>query len=557
MAHNNRRDILRSIDFDREEESRKVETMKWLENHFGSESRSSLEDDENDESTKKSFFNVTIKSNPTTPTTTKNFVTATPYVSAVRTTSKKAYDPNHDTKREKPQSNAKKSYFQGVSDWSERKETHQEAPRFAATKTFYNELQGTIERKRQERQRLASAVEQDIIPRKENVIYTKSANGPVYGTSRTESKFRRNSRAESDDAGKGYSRSQKEDLGYLSGSKSDLRVKRDPREEIHRQQKRQDTSYLRREDSGFINSNSRDDIRYVGRNGRENSFVRSGDDTRDFNGHIRSTGNNVDKEAMYSTKYNKKLSVNNNNSPDEDDNISYPEEMPPIVPRRRKVLERQMQVDRTNKSPSRIIEPPPDYPQHGRSRSTSPTRYNEMNGDARKQPLRTRFSAEPNSNEPINHQTQIIQTKTNKVGSAIGNSIRKLVGKIRSASAERKMKAKSKRSVSPHHSSHTFEPNGGTVNGGSTYQQYNVIDGHIGRQTVSALGVSDRTERRNRPVERRASADVEMGTPKQRYYLGEDPYGGSIFGRENKYEGARPQRYQRNHRADDPDGNYW
>lgn len=38
-----RKDALtkRPLDFDQEEETRKVETSKWLEHHFGSESRSS------------------------------------------------------------------------------------------------------------------------------------------------------------------------------------------------------------------------------------------------------------------------------------------------------------------------------------------------------------------------------------------------------------------------------------------------------------------------------------------------------------------------------------
>jgi hypothetical protein len=30
-------------------------------------------------------------------------------------------------------------------------------------------------------------------------------------------------------------------------------------------------------------------------------------------------------------------------------------------------------------------------------------------------------------------------------------------------------------------------------------------------------------------------------SPKQRYYLGENPYGGSIFGKENKYQNGVPR----------------
>lgn len=85
-----------------------------------------------------------------------------------------------------------------------------------------------------------------------------------------------------------------------------------------------------------------------------------------------------------------------------------------------------------------------------------------------------------------------------------GQSIRKLVGKIRSASAERKARQRAKRSPSP------------------SYQQGHIIDGNIG---------SGQHQTMERPV--------------QRYYLGEDPFAGSIYGRENKYDGVRPARNSR------------
>lgn len=75
-----RKDALtrKPLDFDQEEETRKMETSKWLENHFGSESRSSrdslVEEDEEPRQPKQqqqqqqppktSYFNVTIKSQP-------------------------------------------------------------------------------------------------------------------------------------------------------------------------------------------------------------------------------------------------------------------------------------------------------------------------------------------------------------------------------------------------------------------------------------------------------------------------------------------------------------
>lgn len=74
-----RKDALteRPLDFDREEQTRKGETIKWLENHFGSELSTSSSSSSGDRpaagghhaagstgDTKKTFFNVTIKSNP-------------------------------------------------------------------------------------------------------------------------------------------------------------------------------------------------------------------------------------------------------------------------------------------------------------------------------------------------------------------------------------------------------------------------------------------------------------------------------------------------------------
>jgi hypothetical protein len=52
-----------------------------------------------------------------------------------------------------------------------------------------------------------------------------------------------------------------------------------------------------------------------------------------------------------------------------------------------------------------------------------------------------------------------------------------------------------------------------------------VIDNNIGHHSNGAM------ENNKQPV--------------QRYYLGEDPFGGSIYGRENKYDGVKPARSSR------------
>ncbi|XP_019758899.2 uncharacterized protein LOC109536892 isoform X3 [Dendroctonus ponderosae] len=135
----------------------------------------------------------------------------------------------------------------------------------------------------------------------------------------------------------------------------------------------------------------------------------------------------------------------------------------------------------------RIEEPPPDY---------SPPSPPPMPRDEKKHYQKTRFAADV--------------TPKAKSGNIIGQSIRKLVNKIRSASAERKAKQqRARRSPSP------------------SYQQGHVIDNNIGN-----------------------SMDRQ---PVQRYYLGEDPFGGSIYGRENKYDGVKPARNSRRPRDDDRD----
>ncbi|XP_071554125.1 uncharacterized protein [Temnothorax nylanderi] len=131
----------------------------------------------------------------------------------------------------------------------------------------------------------------------------------------------------------------------------------------------------------------------------------------------------------------------------------------------------------------------------------------------------------------------------------IGESFRKLVGKLRSASTERKSKQRSGGSTSQLTQ---------TDDNGPTYLQYNVIDRNI-------PFVSERDTTEDKPPERpprsprntNASNKVtktrtadhgpqeqwqrseSTPPPLQRYYLGEDPFGGSIYGREKGYEEDR------------------
>lgn len=148
-----RKDALtrKPLDLEEEDEARKFETSKWLESHFGSESRSShgsLEDEEHHEkkhlSTNTSYINVTMKSVPTT-TAREHYkqttTTTTTTKQQRRTTTNGATSPS--------------GYFQGISQWSER---YQSTGAFLLililfyifffsfwrTNIFYGRLQNTI-----------------------------------------------------------------------------------------------------------------------------------------------------------------------------------------------------------------------------------------------------------------------------------------------------------------------------------------------------------------------------------------------------------------------------
>lgn len=114
-----------------------------------------------------------------------------------------------------------------------------------------------------------------------------------------------------------------------------------------------------------------------------------------------------------------------------------------------------------------IEDPVPDYTQTPpRSRSGSPIHHVYEN---RKMHQKTRFSTPPASptltTVPRSIQTQTLPKKKT-VSNSITNSLRRLVGKIRSVSAERKLKMKTKPERSPSPST-------------KSYLHGVVIDGHI------------------------------------------------------------------------------
>lgn len=556
---NERKDAItkRPIDFEKEEETRKDETMKWLESHFGSESRSSRDSQDDDDSKKKSsFFNVTIKSNAkTSPPPIDPGYAKSPYTSNLKSPSKVVLPEREAPKQPK--------YFQGISDWSERKES---APRNFSTKTFQDELKGTLERNKlrhvTSREELRPNRYKEDVVKSDDEARKKNIKNEIRYGSRGDLRYRRDSRGGSDDSRN--LKTQREDLGYMSGSRTDVR----PRDDLYAKS-RKTTNYLHREDSGYV-KDSREDIRY-GRTipTREDSFIRdSGEDEK----HYKDTGKYVNSaiqrdDSAYvssSTYFTEPRTPKNIPLRTPDSGIRSPspeaydsETLRPSVPQRKRMLEKKMRS--VQKDLDKDDEPPPDYSPPSRSRSISPMPSPNLhaNGGHKKMYQKTRFASSSELSRPMSTQTTETQTSPpKKKGLSIGNSIRKLVGKIRSASADRKSKQKAKQSSSPQNK-HQQQPQQQPydTNDGSTYQQYNVIDSHIGQQpqqqsTKHHTPLSNRESsvvssgRRERTLDRRGSSDVDsMAIPKQKYYLGEDPYL-SIYGKENKYDGTKPSQHQ-------------
>lgn len=422
-----RKDALtkRPLDFDQEEEVRKEETSKWLENHFGSDSRSSHDDSssvddliEPTKRTQNSYFNVTIKSKQS-PETPPSPIVPKSYIATLNTST--------STKQSAIQSPDPK-FYQGVTEWSERK------PRQTPSPYFRNE---TIQRKVISRYNSA-----DELERIESPKYRRGEETPT-PPERSKRHLEKTKHKNSEDS--------RYDSGYRSQSRNDIT-------------------------SSYVSRDSKEDL----------------------------------------------------------------------LP---------------------FEEPPPDYsppPRLTPSSSPSPPGIKD-----KKLYQRTRFAAEP-TKSPTKSPT------TPRRGNIIGQGIRKLVGKIRSASAERKakQKAKSQRRKNSTEESRSPSPHFYNRNRNSpTYQQFNVIDNydmedkqvssgaptyHHQQQPTRSTSVSNLSKLSKHQDSTHESTNIDNnmhsihskqrvitttrsnGSPVQRYYLGEDPFGGSIYGRENKYDGVRP-----------------
>ncbi|XP_061400036.1 uncharacterized protein LOC133335755 [Musca vetustissima] len=626
-----RKDALtkRPLDFDREEETRKGETIKWLESHFGSESTASNDsrEDETDviEPTKRTYFNVTIKSNqnqsPTNNTPYESGDNKKPFV-------KRNVEPINGSTAT---TNGAK-YYQGISNWSNRKEPIVPAPTTTpanhfASKAFRDDLHASIERSQLRKNSAVYASKDNL--NSDNAPYVKSNPSDSYVSredilqqkrqslsSQFLARSRQNSRDRLDDVDRIPAQpSYEDDERYISGSRTDLHYGLNVKEKEKR-------SYTRAEVLDEPDSPAPP---------RKASYVEE-------------RAKSYERTFVENNRYNS-LQRSDKGTPQRE--IATLER--PVVPQRRRNGEKKLRQQHEPvmldlKTPMEINVPPPDYSPPPRSRSSSPhddfhkvraksyphqlytnsstqeqLSARETSTLMRKQNQRTRFARNTPSPPPSagmhhhhHHQsqtlrpsmlTQTTQTQTtpstiststvqshrsSKVGSAIGNSLRKLVGKLRSASVERKLRMKSK-SKSRDHSpappaATSVAQNQRNI---TTYQQYNVIDGHIGgggggggthhnttshEESEDELSTHQRIQYQasktgdsvysNASADRRAmlhstTSHPVMGSgghrdnyrrqeslvsPKQRYYLGEDPYSSTLYGKENVQDNGKQQR---------------
>lgn len=420
----------------------------------------------------------------------------------------KVYVPERELSNEPPTNKTK--FFQGISDWSERKESPRPLKANPlSSKAFQEELSGTLERK-QRMIKLQGSYNDLRYPIPVSVTPTRNADiNPM--------KYRSGSRED-------LLRSQKEDLGYLSGSRGDLRRKYSNEDYAVSSKKLSSNGFLHREDSGFVRD-SKEDLRSPQ---REDSFGR--DDIAKSSSIQRDDSAYVSSSTYFTTPRSPrrprspimKTPDSGMRSPtppnDFEDEIVQSR---PTVPQRKKAIERKMRISTKNEDyanypakPRR--DPPIDYIQ--RSQSPSPSPIHHVYENNRKSHQKTRFSTPPSSHTATiprsSIQTQTLPPKKKTVGNAIGNSLRKLVGKIRSASAERKLKQKnsqSKRSPSPvaisrHKSVQSLMPS-------SSYQRNEyVIDGHISanghHNSTSSNGYNSKHQPRSHSITSSAQGEL-------------------------------------------------
>ncbi|XP_034239592.1 serine/arginine repetitive matrix protein 1 isoform X2 [Thrips palmi] len=487
-----RKDALtkRPLDFDQEEETRKVETSKWLEHHFGSESRSSKDsiEDEDDvqRGTTTSFINVTMKSRPVTPRTNG--------LNGLNTTSSsRVFVSSPEPRSESP-------YFQGISQWSERRHDRQDRQDVRETATSSWNKKSTFSPS----DPTSTAVGSGYTGRPDRVQVLPT--GPDHTFKAT---------ATSTPVANGGTRLYKTTSVHRVGSPSAYRGGGSS-------PYRDSPTYSPyRDDSDEL---PEDEERYRG----GSSALRKKDSFRDW--------------PPSSPEYHHGNHHGNHHRG------ASPSPSPPPMPANKKLYQRtRFAAD---------IPPPSAYSSSSRHPST-PT-------------------------PPPSAPATVVKSHQQSASQIIGDSFRKLVGKFRSGSsdrsknkASRKLSNKSrggssrsrspsptyraaegsllgmsrtKRSKSGRRSAQDGEgssPNDGTEEGDSPEEVAPVAPPRGGgRSGLKRSQSRSQPHRNGHDLDGRDGRDTVDGEARttRKYYLGEDPFGGSIYGREREYDGVVPAR---------------
>nr|CAD7452996.1 unnamed protein product [Timema tahoe] len=588
-----RKDALtkKPLDFDQEEETRKVETSKWLENHFGSDSRSSKDslDDEEDSATpiaggKTSFINVTMKSRPITGILNR---TPSPAVNGNVVTPPKGYVANSSRvfvsspeSEEHLASAGSNGFFQGVSEWSERRNDAVLQTK-EVKNTFSVPPPSVVTPHRPERVQ--------VLPTGPNHVFRTKTEGVRFSSGSNNSLDRAtppyNSRVVTE---------------HLAGASPVSKTEHSM--SYHKMNSGTNQEYDRR--SPYQQNHTQDNFPIYARDTQPHWSARQRSPTR---GAYQNSSSELSREFQEEESNHRLLGSQKSFSPVKgynEENDVYPAsrgQSPPSrmrgaeeedsLPSRRGHLPTQRRNyverfeledgyrlaprrwpdnatptgDRSHDSEPEDPEPPPDYSPPPEP-SPSPPPGNK------KVYQRTRFAADI---PPLQRHaaTPSPPHKPPSTTSIIGQSFRRFVDRFRSSSSERrkngkrrsggggKKKGESSRSPSPRQ-------------GSSTYQQYHVIDNNIpcvepGEEGESPhpvppprsarAGPQQQSLARNRAAHthgRTYSQDEEQemmdrggihheNRVVQKFYLGEDPFGGSIYGREREYDGVVPVKSRR------------
>lgn len=574
-----RKDALtkKPLDFDQEEETRKAETSKWLEHHFGSDSRSSKDSiDDDDLPTAQpggstSFINVTMTSRPIN----SNRAALTRVAAPVPSTSPNTYTATVNTSSRiflsSPDTAPASGFFQGVNEWSERRNEVKE------TRTTFTP---------------ATPQRPDRIQ-----VLPSGPNHTFNQKNRTELSSPHNSNNHLDRM------SPHPITNHISDRSSPFQSS--THHSTNRTAAHDSSSFLsteRKASSHHKQNNGRRSPHQQKTSERTSPYEGYNDSSRpEVTGESPNGYSSIDRApSPYLQKTSSRTEYVYNDmtttvSHDDDDRAQSPQ--PPY--RRRHIVsedeEHTSQFERDSSyrrhEHNKGTEPSSDYspPQvHANKASPSPSPSPSLDHPPgtrgtpppnKKLYQRTRFAADI----PPPPARQRAKSPGQSTTSIIGESFRKLVDKFRSSSSERKNKRRNKRqsrSPSPHHP-HTS----------STYQQYHVIDSNI--PSVVGPGKSSRVGRRggespNEAAERGSGESQPVAPPRsartsrgesdtrecstqtgrqanneqavsmdyhrrgtspvvQRFYLGEDPFGGSIYGREREYDGVTPVKSTRRH----------